>query len=102
MPKLEVSEATVRKVVSQAVVGANEALALLYKLGTGQDAKQTAAAVFALYAASKVGSWFSFVTLGYLGAPPERGRLRVRVALGLAVLTRATRRRARRATPRAQ
>jgi hypothetical protein len=70
VPKLEVSEATVRKVVSQAVVGANEALALLYKLGTGQDAKQTAAAVFALYAASKVGSWFSsFVTLGYLGAP---------------------------------
>jgi hypothetical protein len=42
VPKLEVSEASVRTAVSQAVVIANDALALLYKLGTGQEPKQTA------------------------------------------------------------
>lgn len=119
--KLEVSEATVRKVVSQAVAAANDALALLYKLSTGQDPKLTGQArarstcraaargppcsslravtttanhnrkalaavtrsarphsrrpphhqaFFALYTLSKIGSWFSFVTLAYIGAAP--------------------------------
>ena len=42
VPKLEVSEASVRAVVSKCVGSANELLALLYKLGTAQDPKQTA------------------------------------------------------------
>ena len=42
VPKLEVSEAQVRAVVAQAVDMTNQLLALLYKLGTGQDPKQTA------------------------------------------------------------
>ena len=113
MPKLEVSEAAVRGVVSKCVGSVNELLALLYKLGTAQDPKQTAQAraraaraarrggrrapsrrshavaraqprprltgtrgavqaVGALYVLSKVGGWFSFITLAYMGAPPAR------------------------------
>lgn len=109
MPKLEVSEAAVRGVVSKCVGSVNELLALLYKLGTAQDPKQTAQAraapasrrgvrrapsrrshavaraqppprltgtrgatqaVGALYVLSKVGGWFSFISLAYMGAPP--------------------------------
>ena len=97
-----------RAVVAQAVDMTNQLLALLYKLGTGQDPKQTAQvrgcgrgesgvqpprrrhswgalaqplvltcvswppqACAALYLVSKVGSWFSFITLSYMGAPPS-------------------------------
>lgn len=42
MPKLEVSDAQVRAVVTKAVDFTNQGLALLYKLGTAQDPKQTA------------------------------------------------------------
>ena len=86
MPKLEVSEARVRSAVSAAVVAANDLLALVYKLGTGQDPKHSAQVrssssssqdrtltlpsqvIVGLYFASKVAGWFSFLTLAYLGA----------------------------------
>lgn len=42
VPKLEVSEAQVRAFVTQAVDFTNQGLALVYKLGTAQDPKQTA------------------------------------------------------------
>lgn len=86
-----------RALVTETTAAVNGALALAWKLGSGQDSKQTAQArgnpacaravceqlgrasaqadpsprmqaVAVLFVASKVTSWFSFITLSYIGA----------------------------------
>lgn len=65
-PKLEVSEARVRALVTTVTVRVNAALALGWRLGSGQDVKQTLQALVALFLVSKLGGLCTFATLAYL------------------------------------
>jgi len=69
--RVDLSEAAARTAVAKAIALLNKALVLFHKLTTGADPKLSGQAAFLLWVASKVGSWFSFVTLAYMGKQSE-------------------------------
>ena len=57
-----------RALVTTVTVHLNAALALGWRLGSGQDVKQTVQALVGLILVSKLGGLCTFATLAYLGA----------------------------------
>ena len=66
VPKLEVSEESLKGLAVAAASAINAASAVAYRLALGQDIVLTAKAVAALYVVGKVGAWFHVLTLVYL------------------------------------
>lgn len=68
VPKVELSEESMKSLAVSLTTGLNAAAALIYRLGTGTDIVLSAKAVGFFYVLGKFGSWFHLLTLLYLAA----------------------------------